>query len=129
MSSSLPATAAQQQQFAALQQHIDELTIDKMALQRGLLQQQKVADELSSENQVRGTCLEGRGLECLTDDALPVMSFSPLSLSLLIPSPLLYPGLHRALQRTSPASGVPHEEGASMQVLPPLARQRCLEHL
>ena len=40
------------QQFTALQQHIEELTEDKMTLQRGLNRQQQMAEELSRENQM-----------------------------------------------------------------------------
>ena len=37
-------------EFAALQQHIDELTQQKFEAQRGIAAQQRVADELSEEN-------------------------------------------------------------------------------
>lgn len=44
--------SASSTQFTALQQHIDELTRDKMELQRGLAQQAKLAEALSDENGV-----------------------------------------------------------------------------
>ncbi len=37
--------------FKALQQHIDELTEDKFALQRGLEQQSRLAGQLADENE------------------------------------------------------------------------------
>ena len=37
-------------EFAALQQHIDDLTQHKFEVQRGLAAQQRVAQELSEEN-------------------------------------------------------------------------------
>lgn len=52
-------------QFAALQQHIDELTEEKLQLARGLQQQTRINEQLSEENgelmrqyNARGTMVE-----------------------------------------------------------------------
>lgn len=46
----LPPSASSRQQFSALQQHIDELTDEKMELMRGLQQQVKINEALTEEN-------------------------------------------------------------------------------
>lgn len=48
--SSAPASESRNQHFAALQQHIDELTTEKFELQRGLAQQGKLSATLAAEN-------------------------------------------------------------------------------
>lgn len=45
------AATASSQQFSLLQQHIDELTEEKLGLQRGLATQMRLADDLVQENQ------------------------------------------------------------------------------
>ena len=45
-----PPSDSRSQRFAALQQHIDEVTTEKLELQRGLAQQGKLAAQLASEN-------------------------------------------------------------------------------
>lgn len=55
------AGSGRQQQFAALQQHIDELTEEKLALLRGMSQQSRMVQGLQEENEALTEQYNARG--------------------------------------------------------------------